>query len=1130
MHAPQPQQLFSRVEWCLFCIVCVLVCLCSLGMVVWFEASQAERAFHQRAAMVHEAFSQRLASLEVILVSLGGLSQASGTLNSAQFAAFTHKLLDAYPYIRSLLWLNNISDGEREPFVRALRERGFPQFYLKERDATGELRKASTRPLYMPIQAIEPFGPMAGWFLGYDAYSDTALTYAVQQAVTSGKVAASSPTALLHLDQSLIVFKAVYQGHYMPRDAAEPQAFLQGLMALELPSQFMADLLKSYPDVEIELMHRAMSLTSRENREPFYTRAAISRDEPPFFGWPKWHVRRELNIYGQPFELTLAYQAGAEIVSVGPIGFMLMIDLSCLWVFALAMRQRHMAKVAAAQAHLELVAEKQRFRDFAETAADWFWEIDADLRFTYVSEYDPRSVGMAATHLLGRVWDQVLRAGPHDVRVTTWQRYLLTSGKPFQDSVYVWTRPEGSTCILRCSGKPMFNQHDQFIGYRGTATDITEQMQAETDLREAEEKYRTLVEQANDAIIVIQHDHIVYRNHAFTAMLGATGRPGAIAGCAQAPNLLSLVEPEDRPDLKKRIDRCLQGDTRIDPYELTLMTDTGRRITVEVKPRMIPYQGRAAALVVMRNITARKHTEAALRQAKEAAEATSQAKSAFIATMSHELRTPMNGVLGMTGLLLDTALDGEQREFVEAIRQAGSNLLTIINDLLDFSKVESGSLEFEQTDFDLRHEVEDVLELLAESAAAKGLELMGSVQSDTPTWLRGDPGRLRQILTNLVGNAVKFTSIGEVVVEAACEAETSESVVIRFTVTDTGIGIAPDVQDTLFQAFTQADTSATRQYGGTGLGLAIAHQLVERFEGTIGVESVPVQGSTFWFTVKLARSDAPDGYESLDVTVLQGHRVLWVSGHETHRAMLEQQLRVWGLHVDSQSDSASALDILQAAHQQGDPYEVVIFDQQTPQMTGIELAQVVRADPDLTSIYLILLGSVNIHPDERHEVFAACLTKPVRQVSLYRCLEKAITEMSLLASPMFDDHQETISARVLIAEDHAANQRMVIQMLQNMGCRVDAVSSGNEVIEALDRMPYDLVLIDGQMTEMDGYTTAERIRDREATTDGHVAIVGMIANGAPGDRERCIEMGMDDYVSKPVQFAQLFEVLKKWVS
>ncbi len=463
--------------------------------------------------------------------------------------------------------------------------------------------------------------------------------------------------------------------------------------------------------------------------------------------------------------------------------------------------------------------------------------------------------------------------------------------------------------------------------------------------------------------------------------------------------------------------------------------------------------------------------------------------------------------------------------------------MTIINDILDLSKAEAGKLELEQTDFDLRQAMEDVLELLAESAAAKNLELMGLVHPDTPTWLKGDPGRLRQILTNLVGNAIKFTPTGEVAVEATCETETAETVIIRFAVTDTGIGITPEAQASLFQAFTQADASTTRKYGGTGLGLAISQQLVEMFDGTIGVESTPGQGSTFWFTVKLVQSAAPDGPESLERSDLQGYRVLCVDDNATHRSMLERQLHAWGAHVDSQPDSASALYQLQTAQHQGNPYDVAILDLKMPNMTGTELAQVIRADPHLASTCLILLRPVGPQdPECQHEGFAACLTKPVRQAQLYRCLETVMTEMPALPETVFEDPnasdepQEKIPARVLIAEDNAVNQKVAIQMLKKMGCRVDAVANGREAIEALEQIAYDLVLMDGQMPEMDGYTATARIRDKEAATHEHVTIIAMTANAMAGDRERCIETGMDDYVSKPVQFAHLFEILKKWTS
>jgi CheY-like chemotaxis protein len=432
--------------------------------------------------------------------------------------------------------------------------------------------------------------------------------------------------------------------------------------------------------------------------------------------------------------------------------------------------------------------------------------------------------------------------------------------------------------------------------------------------------------------------------------------------------------------------------------------------------------------------------------------------------------------------------------------------------------------------------MEDVLEILTESAVSKGLELMGFLHPNTPNWLIGDPGRLRQILTNLVGNAIKFTHTGEVVVKVVCEEETIDSVVLRFTVTDTGIGITPEAQTSLFQAFTQADASTTREYGGTGLGLAISQQLVDLFEGTIGVESTLGQGSTFWFTVKLARGAAPDGAESLDASHVKGYRVLCVSSNATHRSILESQLHAWGLHVDCQPDRASALYALQTAWQAGQPYQVAILDHKKPDLPATDLVQAIRAHPDFASFPLILLRPVGQqNPAVPSEGFVGYVTKPVRWAQLYRCLVKAMIQrpplpMAVVDDPHSSDIRRSIQARVLLAEDNVVNQKVAMQMLKKIGCRVDAVANGREAIAALERIAYDLVLMDCQMPEMDGYTATEEIRAQETSTDAHVPIIAMTANVMAGDRERCIEAGMDDYVSKPVQFVELFEILKKWLS
>ncbi len=684
--------------------------------------------------------------------------------------------------------------------------------------------------------------------------------------------------------------------------------------------------------------------------------------------------------------------------------------------------------------------------------------------------------------------------------------------------------------------------------------EIAEREQAEAALRATETKYRTMIERINDAILVLQDGKVVYRNPALEKMLRHTPED---TQAAAGRSFLDFVAPEDRARIQEYYQRRLRGEAVPDQYELTIVSLKGHRVMVEVKSSGIEYEGRPASLVVERDITARKQaeqqlaqtnaelqreiaehqqTEVALRQAKEAAEVAAQAKSAFLATMSHEIRTPMNGVIGMTGLLLDTSLSSEQHEYAETIRRSGDALLTLINDILDFSKIEAGKLDLETLDFDLRCTVEDLLELFAEQATAKGVKLAGLVHAEVPSWVAGDPGRLRQILTILVGNAIKFTDTGQVTIQAQLAEDTAEDALIRFEVRDTGIGMPPAVQASLFQAFTQADSSTTRKYGGTGLGLAISKQLVTLMGGTIGVQSTVGQGSTFWFTVRLGKRAAPCVTPAPQQATLRGVRVLCVDDNATNRAVLAAQLHAWGMHVDCVADSDQALEYLRLADSQSQPYALGLLDYQMPGMDGMTLGRVMKADRALADMRLVLLTSFGQRGHGQAALqagFAGYLVKPIRQSPLYDCL---VTVMGMSTTPtpptLITCHnaaevQTQARTRVLVAEDNIVNQKVAVRMLEKLGCRVDVVANGCEALKVLAQCPYDLVLMDCQMPEMDGYAATAAIRARERQTGQHLPIIAMTANAMQGDREDCLQAGMDDYVSKPVQPAQLLTMLQK---
>lgn len=912
---------------------------------------------------------------------------------------------------------------------------------------------------------------------------------------------------------------------------------------------------------------------------------------------------------------------------------------------------------ARRRAQQALADSERRFRDFASSSSDWFWEMDAELRFSqFVGNYQ-RVLGDGAQRAIGRNRADLLDPG-HDPAGLAAHLADIEAHRPFRNFLYRTTDAAGQPAYLRVSGTPVFDDGGHFHGYRGTTSDVTAEVSAELEIR----KLSTALEQSPSIVVITDpKGRIEYINPKFTQVTGyrreeVIGQSTGILRSGRTPTetyreLWATIESgrewrgdvlncrkggeyywaamviapivsasgtithfvalqEDITDRKAAIEALSASERRIRRILETsnqgfwLIDRLGR--TLDVNPKMCRLlelareeilgkeifafvdeknaavfrsqiagrqQGRQAAYEVtirsaggedvpclfnatsmtdedgvvigsfalVTDISEIKRTHAELQAAKDAAEVASRAKSEFLATMSHEIRTPMNGVIGMTGLLLSTALSQQQRHYADTIRDSAEALLTIIDDILDFSKMEAGKLDLESAPFDLMALVEGAVDLLAPRAHGKGIEIGAHVVPEAQAFFQGDGGRVRQILLNLLGNAVKFTDRGGVSVHVSQLG--GEAGPLRFEVRDTGIGIPDDALSKLFLSFSQVDASMARRYGGTGLGLAISKRLIEAMGGQIGVESRVGQGSLFWFEVPLPRLTLGRARISHDLAAqLCRLRVLAVDDNESNREILQSILASWGVPCEAVGSGSLALSRLRESVGQKKPFDLVLLDIQMPVMSGIDALRRIRQDANLRDLQVIVISSVP-HAEIAIEIDPlkpfGYIHKPVRQSSLFDAIAGADTLALRPAGPIADqpakaEHNTiTLGAkpasadtglRILVVEDSPVNQEVATGMLEFLGHQTDLANNGREAVEAAKRTTYDIIFMDIQMPEMDGYQATRAIRALPGK-QGQVPIVAMTANAMKGDEEKCSLAGMDAYIPKPVEKRRLADAI-----
>ena len=1068
-----------------------------------------------------------------------GVYAASKSVERLEFRAYVESrdLPREFPGVFGFGFIQRVPRADLDAFIAAERADDAPDFAVQTSGAAADL--------YV-IKFIDPLGPNRK-AQGFDVGSEPIRRTAIERAIRTGEPTLTPRLTLVQdeLKRAAVHYLVpVYRNGSHPTTPAEREAASLGVVYAPIViDEVFAGLLRDTDGMlDVEVFESGQ--LNRKNLLFDTDKTLVAEDEARAgvpFGGRLLHAITRISIGGQEWTLVMTSTARFEetverrapvFIAVG--GTLISLLLSGM-VFSLG-RSRSRAVALAEQMTASLrtsETEASKLAVVASRTSNAVIITDAQARIEWANEGFTRITGYTLAEVRGKTPGSFLQGPQTDPAAVELMRAGLASGEGFTVEILNYGK-SGKSYWLAIEALSLRDKGGRVTGFMAIESDISERKAAEQKLLANEQRLTALTTQAPGVIFQFEVSPDGQRSFSFLSAgyRDLFGRDPAEV-LKRSAMLLTTVHPEDRRMVHVSLERAI---SQVAPWEqsfrITRPDGSERWIQARSSVTRSP-DGTSLWYGVLADTTEQQQARFAaeelntkLEAAVVKAEQASVAKSQFLATMSHEIRTPMNGVIGMTSLLLDTPLSGQQREFAEIIRHSGESLLTLINDILDFSKIEAGRFDLENEIFGVRDCMESALDLLSAKAAEKGIDLLYEVAEGVPAEVRGDVTRLRQILVNLLGNALKFTERGEVELTVQAlppdPAAPDQPRTLQFAVRDTGIGIPAEAQGRLFSSFTQVDASTTRKYGGTGLGLAISKRLTELMGGRMWLESEPGRGSTFFFTLRAEWIRTAQSFVSPARVQLRGRHLLVVDDNATNRRILGGLAEKWGMPAILFDRPADALESLR----RGEHYDAAILDMHMPEMDGVMLARAIRTLPAGATMPLMLFSSIGRnYAQETPGLFAAVLSKPAKPSQLFDALVNmlsasgapfAVPAESVAAAPAAPN-----SIRILLAEDNTVNQKVALHMLARLGCRADVAADGTEVLEALGRSHYDIILMDVQMPEMDGLEATRRIRAAQAPESSGPWIVALTANAMEGDREKCLEAGMDDYLGKPIKANEL---------